>query len=777
MASFQPADNLRSQTFIGLLIAQFLAAFNDQAIHASAMFFAINQGTLREAQAISLMPILFYAPWAIFCTLAGYLADRYSKRNSLIVWKFAEVVITLIALLGFWLGTQKVYAGAWIVLSTVFLMGMHSAFFVPAKYGVMPEILQSRLLSRGNGLLESLSFLAIILGTVFGGVLSSHFHGREYVIGIILTILAVIGAGASLLIQRMPAANPQRPFPPYLYQPLYNNIRALLRSRPLAFAVVGIAFFTFIVAFMRATVYMHGESQVPRWDEEKTSLIVGMVALGIGLGSPLVGFLSGGKVEVGLVPIGALGMILATSVAATVLGFLPGLIVCIILIGFFTGFYIVPLFTLLQHRAPKVSKGDSIATSNFINVTGAIVASLVFFGIDWTARKTGFARELDQRDIIEGKLAADPRIKDGRPVEVVIDGRRTFQAPAIDVDDDTLEVPREVLKKGDVVIVSSRQSGEKRKLLLRRVAPTRPSGKYEYPEGTLAEDPVFKDGELVKVVIESFHIPVRARAREGRRPEDIEMDDDDLDPFKESIKKGSEVIVSVYSTGSKPEDVRHQYVREKGSPQRPQFDKRRLPSLLFLSAGAMTLVTLLILWGQLPDLFYRTVLWFRWRSRARLEVLGLHHLPDNGPVVVVTTEGNGEGNLQVLCSIDRTTLLLEPIPGQADWSGLRLKGLQGIQRGLVVLLSLDGQAGEVSELLYEELTKAQQAPIVPVHREIKPRPEGSKGAQTVYIVVGAPLPAGATLDTVRQESQKLTEEFKAQLANGLPAAEAFVGAH
>src|SRR3954447_12703087 len=102
-----PADTLRDRTFIALLVAQFLAAFNDQAIHASAMFFAINRGALTEARAISLMPVLFYAPWAIFCTLAGYLADRYSKQRSLIFWKFAEVVITLIALGGFWLGTQK----------------------------------------------------------------------------------------------------------------------------------------------------------------------------------------------------------------------------------------------------------------------------------------------------------------------------------------------------------------------------------------------------------------------------------------------------------------------------------------------------------------------------------------------------------------------------------------------------------------------------------------------------------------------------------------------
>src|SRR5262245_45348013 len=209
MTTFQPADHLHSRTFLGLLVAQFLAAFNDQAIHASAMFFAINTDTMPEARAISLMPILFYAPWAIFCTLAGYLADRYSKRVALVFWKVAEVGITLLALLGFWLGAvHHNPLGAWLVLSTVFLMGTHAAFFAPAKYGAMPEVLQAHVLSRGNGILESTTFLAAILGTVTGGLLSFVFKDREYFIGVILLGLAVVGALASLMIARMPAANP-----------------------------------------------------------------------------------------------------------------------------------------------------------------------------------------------------------------------------------------------------------------------------------------------------------------------------------------------------------------------------------------------------------------------------------------------------------------------------------------------------------------------------------------------------------------------------------------
>ena len=195
VSSFEPGDTLCNRTYIGLLIAQFFAAFNDQAIHASAMFFAIHTQTLSEASAITLMPMLFYAPWAVFCTLAGYFADRYSKQSSLIFWKIAEVGITGTAFAGFWWGTHgNPSGGTWVVFSTVFLMGMHSAFFVPAKYGVMPEILQPHLLSRANGVLESLSFLAIILGTVFGGVFSFLFYQREWIIGVILLGLAVIGA-------------------------------------------------------------------------------------------------------------------------------------------------------------------------------------------------------------------------------------------------------------------------------------------------------------------------------------------------------------------------------------------------------------------------------------------------------------------------------------------------------------------------------------------------------------------------------------------------------
>jgi MFS family permease len=681
MTEFKPADNLRSRTFIGLLVAQFLAAFNDQAIHASAMFYAINQQTMTDRAAISLMPILFYAPWAIFCTLAGYLADRFSKRHSLVFWKIAEVGITLIALAGFWIGRHgHADLGSYLVLSTVFLMGMHSAFFVPAKYGAMPEILTDRMLSRGNGILESLSFLAVILGTVVGGVLSTQFRGEEYVIGIILVVLAVIGAVGSFFIRRMPAANPTRSFPPYLYKPLFESIRGLLRSRPLVVAIVGIAFFTFLVAFMRATVYMHGQTQVPSWSESKTSEIVGMVALGIGLGSPLVGFLSGGKVELGLVPVGAVGMVVATTVAALALNNVPLLIVCIIFIGFFTGFYLVPLFTLLQHRAPKTSKGDAIATSNFINVTGAIVASLVFFGLTYLATHTSVAPALpESAPAVTGTVDEKPEYKEGRPHRIVVGGH-------------VFEASKEPYAK----------------LILRRA-----------PE------------------------------------------------------VGTEVVVRTYQL----EQATYYRFQLPDETPRPLHNRKNLPRLLFLGAGFMTLVTLLLLLRQLPDLFGRTLLWCRAVTRYRLEMGGMQHLPGNGPVLLVTDAPPGEPCQHVLSGTDRATCFLElpPDTDAAAWEETIRQGRKLLKDGEVAGISLGG--GEPSQRVdqvLEQLTGVPPTtPVLPVHyRMIE-----SVMRKRVYILAEEPLPPETSPAAIRAEVERLGKELSEILEKGLPLDHVAGGGH
>ena len=186
---------------------------------------------------------------------------------------------------------------------------------------------------------------------------------------------------------------------------------------------------------------MLGESQNPRWDESKTSADRRHVALGIGLGSPLAGWLSGRKVELGLVPIGAVGMILGRGRRRRLhRPRVAGLVACIVLIGFFTGFYLVPLFTLLQHRAPKTSKGDVIATSNFINVTGADpgVGALLPRRALRSPRSAWPIRFKCRTTLLRGVLVSPSMQRRARPCEIVVDGDKPLTLPPANPDRSTL---------------------------------------------------------------------------------------------------------------------------------------------------------------------------------------------------------------------------------------------------------------------------------------------------------------------------------------------------
>ena len=649
MRPFEPSDHLHSRTFIGLLVAQFLAAFNDQAIHASAMFFAINRKALPEEFAITLMPVLFFAPWAMFPTLAGYFADKYSKRYSLVFWKFAEIGITALALLGFILGSELDLPnlGSWIVLSTVFLMGTHSTFFVPAKYGAMPEILKAELLSKGNGMLESLSFLATILGTVLGGVLSYYFNTDEYIIGLILVALAVIGALASLLIRRMPAANPDRAFmkPLHFFDPLFATLSILWKSKPLRFALVGIAFFTFMLAFMRAAVYMLGESHVPRWNEEHTSLIVGLTALGIGVGSPAAGWLSGKKVELGLIPIGGAGMIVLICFAAGFIETERILRYCIVLIGFFTGFYLVPMFTQLQHRAPKDRKGETIASSNFVNVLGAILASALSLSVIFLAHRFEIA----------------PRVP-------LLDGPNVITI--LRLDEDEHHRPKYVLYETEDGV----------------------GGHFGTPRNPKAPPPIWllddleggpeqRDTVLIefsqKADVEwSKHEEARQDFERGIGPQPA------LPPMR----------FSTYSIADKLLVV----IRLAGESQPKVYDNRKLPRFMFLGAAGMTAIVLLLLIWLLPDLPMRTKWLLTSLHQERLRVEGILNVPGHGPVVLATNAASDYDRINVRWACDRRVHFVPNLASEGDVQ----QGLDNLRAERVVAITVnESTAAKAEEFL------------------------------------------------------------------------------
>ena len=184
--TFTPAKTLKDRSYIGLVLSQFLAAFNDQAIHIVAIFYAsdllygyVGFPGFDQKLIVSIVTACFISPFFFFSPLAGILADKYSKQRTIVFWKVAEVFITGLALFAFVLphlvDAESLKSAAtissFLMIAAVFLMGTHSAFFVPAKYGIMPEILHTSILSRGNGLLEGTSFVSQILGTSFGGIL------------------------------------------------------------------------------------------------------------------------------------------------------------------------------------------------------------------------------------------------------------------------------------------------------------------------------------------------------------------------------------------------------------------------------------------------------------------------------------------------------------------------------------------------------------------------------------------------------------------------------
>lgn len=735
--TFQPYERLANRTFIGFLIAEFLAAFNDQCIHASAMFFAINSGAMTPDKAISLMPILFYSPWAIFCTLSGYFADKYSKRHSLIFWKVMEVFITAFALLGFWLGSTQSYPvlGSSIVLSCVFLMGMHSAFYVPCKYGVLPEIFPPHLLSKANGFVESTSFLAVILGTTMGGILSYWFKGKEYGVGLFLVGSALIGTLTSYLIEKMPAIDPDRPFPGWLpwklYAPVVTNLRSMLKSRPLALALLGIAFFTFMVAYMRATMYMHGESQNPPWEEFKISIVVGIVALGIGLGSPLAGQLSGGKVELGLVPIGAMGMMMAAGLASLSVAMHStlGLVVTIACIGFFSGFYIVPMYTLFQHRAPKQSKGTMVATSNFVNVTGAILAQLFFYGVVNLTHGVGLSEELKVRDVVAGRL-----------------------------------VTRLPEKNIEVLAFS--------------VQPKDPAQPAFHINATRSPDPMQAAPQPAEIarkqpgllqMLSSIFQPAHRHAAIIR--------------IDSGVNVGDEVKVSTWRVKREAsgETLVYYRVRPAATPLPPAYDDQKVPVYLFGIAMIMTLVTLTALCLVLPDFFVRTVLWIRSAGRYHIRLAGGKHLPTRDAAILVTNCHRFSESMHVLSVTDRRVrfILLESKPDHQRAPLLRLLtkltglislspasetkdvnaacqlGIQSLINGEMVALSIDD--GRISEAIWQELRKGKQdTPIVPVYcGEAEPSQSATKGPHRIRIVVGEALPSTTNIEHIRESIQQL----------------------
>src|SRR5580658_7201315 len=360
--------------FWWLFVTQFQGAFSDNVLKWLVISLITGMGFSNDKrdQLVGVVGAVFALPFILFSMAGGYFADHFSKRSVTIGIKVFEIFVMLLALCG--LAANRLY----LAIACVFLMEVHSAIFGPSKYGLLPELLPERKLSWGNGVLELGTFVSIIGGTVVGATLCKVFAGRQVWSGVVLIALAGFGLLTSLGISKMPAANPEKKFRALFWMDLWEQIKLIRKDRVLWLATVGNTYFFALAALIQFLIVIYAKDVLNLSDPQQSSYLQAATAIGIGLGSFAAGYLSGGKIEYGLIPLGSIGM---TAMAALLgrrgISFVH-VAVDLALLGFFGGFFIVPIAALLQHRPDRESKGGVLAAANLLSFVGIFAASGIY---------------------------------------------------------------------------------------------------------------------------------------------------------------------------------------------------------------------------------------------------------------------------------------------------------------------------------------------------------------------------------------------------------------
>ncbi|MDD0842579.1 MFS transporter [Pseudomonas sp. Gutcm_11s] len=388
---------LGTRRFLPFFITQLLGAFNDNIFKQSlilAILFKLSVSADRDLL-VNLCALLFILPFFLFSALGGQFGEKFAKDSLIRAIKLAEVAIMAVGAAGF------LFDNLYLMLAALFAMGTHSALFGPVKYSILPVALREQELVGGNALVEMGTFLAILAGTIGAGLLMSS-EGYRVAVGIAIVATAALGYLASRSIPRFAAALPQLQLDWNIFRQSWQIMRLGLGQRPaVSRSLIGSSWFWFLGA-----VYL---TQIPAFaktllhgDESVVTLILTVFSVGIALGSMLCERMSGHKVEIGLVPFGSFGLSLfgillwATSssfpqaaAAHDWLGLLQMgeawlVLLSILGLGVFGGFYIVPLYALIQSRTEEHERARVIAANNILNalfMVAAAVVSILFLSV------------------------------------------------------------------------------------------------------------------------------------------------------------------------------------------------------------------------------------------------------------------------------------------------------------------------------------------------------------------------------------------------------------
>jgi MFS family permease len=386
---------LRQKRFLPLFVTQFLGAFNDNVLKNSLVILIAFQGasmsSLPPEMMINLCAGLFILPFFLFSATAGQLADKFEKSRLIRLVKLMEIGIMFIAAIGFWL------PNLWLLLTSLFLMGVHSAFFGPIKYSILPQHLREEELMGGNGLIEAGTFLAILLGTILGGVLIGMGENGRHYVSAACFFIAVAGYVASRNVPLAAPPEPQMRINWNLFTETWGNMRFARGNRSVFLSILGISWFwfygaTFLTQFPTyAKNYLGGGEGV-------VTLLLAIFSIGIGLGSLLCEKMSRKRIEPGLVPLGSIGLTLfavdlffatpqslsATNISAMEFLSRPGslrIVADLLLIGVFGGFYCVPLYALIQARSDPARRSRVIASNNILNAMLMVIAAALAIAV------------------------------------------------------------------------------------------------------------------------------------------------------------------------------------------------------------------------------------------------------------------------------------------------------------------------------------------------------------------------------------------------------------
>jgi hypothetical protein len=388
-------DLLRQRRFAPFFWTQFAGALNDNLFkNALVIFLAFQAAGMTGADAntlVNLAGAVFIAPFVLLSATAGQLADKFEKSRLIRQVKLFEIAVMALALYGFWRRDLVV------LFAALGLMGVQSTLFGPVKYAILPQHLRREELTGGNGLVEMGTFVAILLGTIAGGVVVALEPGGPVWAGAVAVVVAVIGWLASRGIPHTPPVAPALAINWNPVSETWRNLRLAHRNLVVWRSMLGISWFWFYGATFLAQ-FAGFTRDVLGGDETVTTFLLAVFSLGIGVGSLLCERLSGRRVEIGLVPFGAIGLTvfavdlwfaargLRAPGTAALAAFLADpahwrVVFDLVMIGVFGGFYIVPLYAMIQERAAPTHRSRIIAANNIVNAVFMVASAVLAIGL------------------------------------------------------------------------------------------------------------------------------------------------------------------------------------------------------------------------------------------------------------------------------------------------------------------------------------------------------------------------------------------------------------